>query len=156
MATINGNPQGGSPAIRLASFLGHFGSRGRFYSICQSDYSAALTDLGRTMFNAMSPCIEGDILTNDTDPSNPGTQLACTVSDVVDAGSATQTQTVIPACKMLDATTPSPDDVPPCWYPALSPTDCPSPDSGFEVEILRDTVAPPAGDVVEIECAVRA
>jgi hypothetical protein len=153
-ATINGNPAIGRPAIRLASFLGAFGSRGRFYSICQSDYSAALADIGKTLFDATSACLAANVVPIDTDPSNPGTQLDCTVSDVQHLGTPTQTETPLPACTMTDATTPDPTGARPCWWTKTDPAACPAPDRGFELEIERGPVPAPAGSEVRAECAV--
>lgn len=151
-ATSNGNPEIGRPAIRLASFLANFGDRGRFYSICQSDYSAALADIGKTLYDAMSPCLDAAIDPADVDAKNPGTQLACTVTDTVGGGTPTQAQTVIPACAMTDATHPAPDGVRPCWWVASDPVACPAPDSGLELQIERGQAPPPSGDVIELEC----
>ncbi len=153
MATINGNSAIGRPAVRLASFVNSFGDRGRFYSICQSDYSAALTDIGKTLFNAISPCLEGPIDPADADPNNPGIQLQCTVSDVQNAGTATETGTVMPAYKMQDATTPAADGVRPCWWVDTNTTSCPSPDTGLELNFVR-TAPAAAGTTVDVECAV--
>ncbi len=152
-ATINGNPAIGRPGVRLASFLGDFGDHGRFYTVCQSDYSAALADIGKTLFNAISPCLEGHIDPTDADPANPGTQLQCTVSDVqVDDKSGT-TGTVIPACKMQDPTTPAANGARPCWWVNQNPTACPAPDTGFELKLVR-TQPPATGTNVVVECAL--
>jgi hypothetical protein len=152
-ATINGNPAIGRPGIRLASFLGDFGERGRFYSVCQSDYSAALADIGKTLFNAISPCLEGPIDPTDADPTNPGPQLQCTVSDVQIDDKTGATSTVIPACKMQDATTPAATGARPCWWVNQNPTACPVPDTGFELKLVRSQ--PPAtGTNVVVECAL--
>jgi hypothetical protein len=147
-ATINGNPAIGRPAIRLASFLSSFGSRGRFYSVCQSDYSAALTDIGNTLFNAISPCLEGRVDPTDIDPNTPGTQLDCNVNDKVHGGSVP-----IPRCAMQDASTPAPNGARPCYWIDQDTTTCRAPDTGYEINIERAD-PPPTGTVVEVECAV--
>ena len=147
-ATINGNPSIGRPAIRLESFLSSFGSRGRFYSVCQSDYSAALTDIGKTLFNAISPCLEGRVDPTDIDPSNPGTQLDCNVADTHGDESV-----AIPRCPMQDASTPAPNAPRTCYWIDQNTTTCPAPDTGYEINIVRGD--PPAtGTVVDVECAV--
>ena len=152
-ATINGNPAIGRPAVRLANFLGNFGDRGRFYTVCQSDYSAALTDVGQTLFNAISPCLEGSVDPTDADPNNPGTQLQCTVSDVHDAGTATATSVAIPVCPMTNPTTPDPAGPRPCWWVDMNTTTCPAPDTGYELNVVRTTAAA-LGTTVDVECAV--
>jgi hypothetical protein len=152
-ATVNGNPAIGRPAVRLASFVGDFADRGRFYTVCQSDYSAALTDIGNTLFNAISPCLEGAIDPRDADPSNPGTQLQCTVTDVQIDDRTGATGALIPACAMQDATTPMAGGARPCWWADRRPAACPAPDTGFELELVR--AQPPApGTAVEVECAL--
>lgn len=152
-ATINGNPAIGRPGVRLASFLSAFGDHGKFYSVCQSDYSAALADIGRTLFNAISPCLEGSIDPSDADPNNPGTQVQCAVNEIVNANTATETSTLVPTCPMSDASTPAAQGPRPCWYVVKSTTDCPAPDSGFELKIARDT-APATGTDINVQCAV--
>lgn len=152
-ATINGNPAIGRPAVRLGSFVKSFGDRGKFYTVCQSDYSAALTDIGKTLFNAISPCLEGGIDTTDADPSNPGTQLQCTVSDIQNAGSSTSTETVMAACPMSDATTPAPNGPRPCYWFDKNTASCPAPDTGYELTVVR-TQPPATGTTVDVQCAL--
>jgi hypothetical protein len=147
-ATINNDPAVGRPAIRLASFLSNFGSRGRFYSVCQGDYSAALTDIGKTLFNAISPCLEGPVDPTDIDPSNPGTQLDCNVEDTQGSVSTT-----IPRCPMQDASTPAANGPRPCYWIDNNPTTCPAPDTGYELNLVR-TEPPAIGTTVDVECAV--
>jgi hypothetical protein len=152
-ATINGNPAVGRPAIRLASFVRDFGTRGRFYSICQGDYSAALADIGKTLFNAISPCLEGPIDPADADSANAGTQLQCTVTDLqVDDTSGEDAALIVP-CEMQDARTPAAGGSRPCWWIDRDPAMCPAPDTGFVLEVERSE--PPAtGTNVVVECAL--
>ena len=155
-ATINGNPAIARPGVRLADFLSNFGSdRGRFYSVCQSDYTAALTDIGNTLFNAVSPCLEGPIDTSNASTNSVGyTQLQCTVTDVQNQGTSSETQTLLQPCKMDNATTPDPGNTFPCWYDQLDTTKCPSPDTGWELNIDRNGVAPATGTVTDVQCAI--
>ncbi|MEO6776821.1 MAG: hypothetical protein ABI467_28045 [Kofleriaceae bacterium] len=152
-ATINGNPAIGRPAVRLANFLSNFGDRGRFYSVCQADYSPALADIGKTLFNAISPCLEGPIDPADADPNNPGTQLQCTVTDALESGTPTEMDIPMPACQMQDATTPAPNGARPCYWIDKNTTSCPAPDTGYELNIVR-TDPPALGTTVNVECAV--
>lgn len=152
-ATINGNPAIGRPGLRLASFVGDFGDRGRFYTVCQGDYSAALADIGKTLFNAISPCLEGPIDPTDADPGDPGVQLQCTVSDVQVDDRTGETSRVIAACPMQDATTPAAGGPRPCWWVSQDPARCPAPDTGFELELVR-TQPPAPGTNVVVECAL--
>jgi hypothetical protein len=107
MATINGATAVGRPGIRLGAFVDAFGTQGRIYSVCQSDYSAALTDFGQLMVDTQQPCISGTVDATDTDPANPGVQPACTVS--LDSQ-------IVPLCQMADPTTPSTSSPTPCAY----------------------------------------
>jgi len=153
LATINGNPAVGRPAIRLASFVRDFGTRGRFYSICQGDYSAALGDIGKTLFNAVSPCLEGPIDPTDADLATAGPQLQCTASDVqVDDRSGDDRALIVP-CEMEDARTPAAGGSRPCWWIDSDPVMCPPPDTGFVFKLERSQ--PPAtGTNVVVECAL--
>ena len=152
MATINGNEAIARPGVRLQDFTNQFGSRGLYSSVCQSDYSGALTQIGQLLFNAISPCLEGDLDTADTDPNNPGIQPQCTVADVLDSGGSNQVSTLIPTCPMTNATTPDPNGPRPCWWVASSPTTCMTP-SMLSLNVVRTTPAA-TGTTEEVSCAV--
>ncbi len=151
-ATINGDPAIARPAVRLASFLSAYGDHGRFYSVCQGDYSAALTDIGNTLFNAISPCLEGPVDLTDVNPSNPGLQLQCTVTDTQNAGGSDETDQLLPVCQMQDAMTPT-SGQPSCYYITMDSTACPSPDEGVVINFDRQ-MPPPTGTTTEVQCAV--
>lgn len=152
-ATINGNAAIGRPAVRLASFLSAYGNRGKFYSVCQSDYSAALKDIGQTLFNAISPCLEGNVDPRDTDATNPGLQLQCSVQDIVGINTANETTSQISACKMSDANTPDPSGARPCWWILDDKTECATTETGFALKVERSS--PPAtGTNVDVQCAL--
>ncbi|HEX3763977.1 MAG TPA: hypothetical protein VHW23_35020 [Kofleriaceae bacterium] len=152
-ATVNGNPAIGRPAVRLASFVSDFGDRGRFYTVCQSDYSAALADIGRTIFQSITPCLDGPIDPTDAEPANPGPQLQCSVTDTRVDDQTGKSGVLIPTCQMADATTPAAGGARPCWWIRQDPVACPTTDTGFELEIER--AQPPApGTTVVVECAL--
>ena len=111
-ATIDGNVTIARPGIRLQSFVDQFGTAGRTYSICQSDYSAALTDIGGLMKDMMRPCVADAIDTTDIDPDNPGIQLGCEVS----TGRFNGVGDILPPCQMLDATTPAQNASACSWF----------------------------------------
>lgn len=153
-ATINGNATIARPGIRLASFLSNFGAnRGRSYTICQPDYSAALTDIGNLLFNAVSPCLEGDVDTRDIDTSAPGTQLDCTVTDIQNQGTSSETSSLLPACKMTSAGMPDPSSPKPCWWADQNATNCPTTSTHFEIKFER-TSPPATGTTTAVECAI--
>jgi len=151
-ATINGSFEIGRPALRLASFVRSYSSFGRFYDVCQADFSPALSDIGKTLFRATSPCLPGAIDPADTDAHNPGFQPQCTVHDVQHQGAANQTETQIPPCHMDDPTHPTAGQAL-CWWTAQNPTVCTAPDTGWDLQIVR-AAPPPDGTIVEVECVV--
>jgi hypothetical protein len=160
-ATINGNLALGRPANRLSSFISNFGSRGLFRTVCQADYSGALTDISNLLINSVSPCIEGALDVTDTDPNNPGIQPDCSVSDVVEtagSGSATgtTTETLIPPCKMSDPTTVAADQggAVACWWLKPDPVTCQTP-SQLSLQVVR-TQAAATGSKERVSCALTA
>src|SRR5262249_52277324 len=113
--------------------------------------SAALTDIGRTLFNAISPCLEGPVDPQDIDATNPGPQLPCIVRDIqVDDNNGAQ-DAPIPPCKMQDARTPMAGNPPGRWMDN-DPVACPAPESGFQIHVERDQL-PATGTNVAVECA---
>jgi hypothetical protein len=105
------------------------------------------------LFNAISPCLEGNIDTRDVDVNNPGTQLECSVSDVQNAGTPMRTETQIPVCPMSNPTTPAANGPRPCYWIDQNTTACPAPDTGYELNLVRNQ--PPAvGTEVDVECAI--
>jgi hypothetical protein len=158
-------PSIGRPGIRLADFVSQFGSRGRYYSVCENDYSQALADIGTQLFNAISPCLEGKVDDSQFDPMATGQQLQCTASDVVNLGVSGQTETLIPPCTMqanpatvgLDTCTtgpcPTPGQTLPCWYVRQNPASCATTDTHLEIHVVRNM--PPATGVTElVSCAI--
>ena len=152
MATINGNAAIARPGLRLQDFLSPFGDHGLFRTICQSDYSQALTDIGTLLFNAISPCLEGNLDTRDGDLNNPGLQPDCVVSDVVTDDAGDQSETPMHACAMSDATTPDPAGARPCWWVAPDPVACTT-QTSLELHVERGGLAPAPGTDVSVACA---
>ncbi len=115
---------------------------------------AALTDIGKTLFNAISPCLEGNVNPADANPNNPGIQLQCTVSEVLNAGTMSETSTQMPACPIQDASTPAANG-PRARAGRVdkNTTSCPAPDTGFEVNFVRTGARAP-GTTDDVECAV--
>jgi len=152
-ATINGNYAFGRPAIRLNDFVTSFGDHGLFRTICQGDYSQTLRDIGDLLFESVSPCLAGDVAADDIDPTTPGLQLDCTVTDVVNLNTSEQHETIIPRCPMKDASTPD-TATRPCWWVKSDPAACAAPSSGIELHVER-AGAPPVGDNVKVSCAIK-
>jgi hypothetical protein len=147
-ATINGTLTIGRPALRLDEFRGVFGDRGLFRTVCQADYSGALSDIGKLLLKALSPCLEGALDTRDRDPGAPGLQPDCAVADVEGAGTAGEVETLIPQCKMIAAGRPDLAGAP-CWWVAVDPA-CET-ETQLSLHVER-RAAPAPGSVVRVSC----
>ena len=150
-AVIAGNPAVGRPALRLAEFLGNFGDRGLFGTVCQSDYTQTLDDIGRLLFRAVSPCLEGKIDTDDQDAANPGLQPNCTVSELQDPDSDAQIETLIPPCPMIADQEPDLAGEAACWW--VKPSATCATETQLELEVQR-AGAPPPNTTIRVSCVV--
>jgi hypothetical protein len=150
-STINGNTAIGRPGIRLNDFLEAYGDHGAFESVCQTDYSGALRTFAASMFTMMSPCLEGNIATTDTDATNPGLQLDCTVTDR-DASNAIVGDP-IPPCEMIGATTPSDNGPHPCYWLEPDAPICASIPNRLALHIDRVAPADLSVSVTQTTCA---
>jgi hypothetical protein len=159
MTTINLNPAIARPGLRLSDFVQRTTTRGthaKYYSVCQSDYSPALADLGKELATLLSPCLQGLIDTTDSNLANPGLQPQCTVSDVQHYGAPDASESLVSPCHMLDATTPDPAGARPCWWVAADPVACPDPvatPSHLVLHVERATPAP-IGTTQVVSCVV--
>lgn len=121
--------------------------------MCQRDYSAALTDIGALLFDAISPCLEGALDTRDTDAQNPGVQPDCAVSDLA-GGTGTEVETVVPPCRMVSEDHPDLAGERACWWITSSAGAC-STETGLELHVER--AAPPAPNTkVHVACMLAA
>jgi hypothetical protein len=148
--TINGDPAFARPGIRLNDFVQQFGHNGSYQTICQSDYTQALADIGQQVMVSVSPCLATNVDPTDVDPVATGIQLNCAVSDVQDANTSAETQEVVPRCPMSDTTTPDPAGPRPCWWVKANAS-CMG--SGLELHIERST-APPANTQEQMVCEI--
>ena len=91
--------------------------------------------------------------TTDVNPSEPGLQLLCDVSDAPTATSSAA-ETVLPRCPMTGPTTPDTSTTP-CWWAAVDAAACPSPISSTNMKLVveRNGVQPPIGTHVVARCA---
>ena len=149
--TLDGHNAIGRPAIRLGDFVDRFADDGLFESVCQSDYSQALTDIGKLLFTKISPCLDGHLDTTDRDPTNPGMQLDCAISDVQTADSGHDNEQQIPACVMSAPETPAAGGARPCWWIKSNPAVCAT-TTGLELHVER-TGSAPTGTTVRVRCA---
>jgi hypothetical protein len=149
-ATILGEEAFARPALRLDDFRKSFGDHGLFSTVCQSDYSQAVDDIGTLLFKAISPCLEGTLDETDIDEVKPGLQLDCSVVDVQDAYTAAPVEQVLRRCPMLDDDTPDVGDGTACWWVKRNPA-CDTP-TELELQVER-SASPPQGTVVQVSCA---
>ena len=150
-ATLNGHHAIGRPANRLGDFLDRFGGDGLFRTVCQSDYSQTLADIGSLLFTEISPCLVGNIDTTDRNDADPGVQPDCTVSDVQVHDTGDDSEQVIPACAMSAPEVPAAGGARPCWWVKSNPGACATA-TGLELHVER-TGAAPTGTAVRVRCA---
>ena len=144
----------GDPAIRLKYFVDQFGSHGTFVSICNQHYDDALAEIGQLLAKVIgTPCLEGAVDTTDIDPTQPGLQMDCQVSDVKFPNTANSTETVLPRCAMTDANTPVTTKVP-CWWTKVDAATCTSTLSETHValHVERGGADAPIGTYVVAKC----
>ncbi|MEO7731890.1 MAG: hypothetical protein ABIY55_13015 [Kofleriaceae bacterium] len=149
-ATILGNAAVARPAIRLDEFRQRFGDHGLFSTVCQSDYSQAVDDIGTLLFNAISPCLEGTIDDRDIDDTNVGRQIDCSVTEVADAYSAAPVERVIRRCAMRDDDHADPGDGSACWWVKRNPSCATA--TQLELEVER-AISPAPGTVMDVSCS---
>jgi len=127
------------PPTRIKFLLDQFPNRSTFTTICQQNLSDGLVLIAQLLKSVIGdPCIEGKL--SDVDPTTPGPQYDCSVSDVSNIGKPTQTEDVIPQC---DANA----SVKPCWRINVDLMNCPLSDH-FTLKIERAETPPPETHVI--------
>jgi hypothetical protein len=140
------------------------------FSICNSDFTNAMTQIGNAIVKVLKPgCVNYPLI--DADPNWPGVQPECQVLDrkscdqpnVGNCLSSGYSESRLLECMdaghPLDATTPNlnaiPDSARPCWYLTYDKTaaGCASAPNGQRILALRPsgTVAP-AGTMLAMKC----
>jgi hypothetical protein len=148
-----------SPGVRLKAFTDAFSPQGRYTSICQNQLTDALDDVARLLARIVgNRCLDENLAVVDILPSEPGTQLPCTVTDVRFPGTAQESSTVIRRCDMLDATTPDTAGATaenPCWWVTPDPVCANFSDHDLQLIVERgpngDDAVPPQ-TVVQARC----
>jgi hypothetical protein len=114
------------PAVRIGAFLDEFPGRSSLTSICSSDLSAPLGDLGQSAKRLVGdPCLDTTELA-DTSAVDPGVQPACEVIDIRDA--FPDQPRPLPAC------TDAGGD---CFEILADTTACPATDDHLRVRVHR-------------------
>lgn len=93
---------GATPAIRMNALLAEFGGRASQSSICESELSWAMRDVGLVAREAAtrSHCLRGKLV--DTDAIAPGIQPSCTVAATTNTGTSREIRREVPFTLELD------------------------------------------------------
>jgi hypothetical protein len=136
------------PPVRIKFFLDQFPNRSTFTTICQQDLSGGLQLIAALLKAVIGdPCIEGKLA--DVDPTMPGDQFDCSVSDVTNAHKLNQSETIIPQCTGTGPYSPLP-----CWRIATDTANCPNSDH-YILKIER-AMAPPPETTIFANCVTEA
>jgi hypothetical protein len=162
--SADGNIYRAYGGLRLKQFIDAFGDKGQVSSICNSDFTNAMQQIGNALAKVLKPGCVQDPLT-DMDPNTPGIQPQCQVTDRQPCspvgGACLQPgfiETPLNECKnsqgnILDPTNPQLASVSensrPCWYFSYDTT-CSTAQS---ISALRKTgVGAPAGTFLAVTC----
>jgi hypothetical protein len=144
------NVEVADPSTRLKFFLDQFPNRSTFTTICQQDLREGLQLVAELLKAAIGdPCIGGTLA--DVDPNTPGDQYECSVSDVTNARTPMQRETILPACV---ESSPGVYSNMPCWRIAVDPANCMKPPH-YVLKIERIEVPPPR-TIVFANCVTEA
>jgi hypothetical protein len=128
-----------APAVRLKDFTDAFGANGTLDSICNADFSPALSHIAETIAGRIRhQCLSGPPV--DSDPGTPGVQPTCEVYQETATSSGAAIRTSIDSCDRA---------APPCWRMRSAPS-CPT---GAEIVVDRGSIAPPPHTHISVLCA---
>ena len=135
-----------APGHRLKAFVDGFGDHGLVSSICRDEHRTALAQIGALVTRTLGvPCL--DLHLADRNPTLPGVQAECSVTDVLAPDGAGRSEVVIPACDTTGGAAP-------CWRFAADAAACPSSPEHRTVVVDRGGAAVPDETVVEVQCVV--
>jgi hypothetical protein len=165
--SADGNIYKAYGGLRLKKFVDAFGDKGQVFSICNSDFTNAMTQTGNNLVQAMTgnaDCVPYAL--TDADPNSPGLQPHCDAVDRTPCATPGQNgcleagyfDTPMPECKdsqgnLLDPASPQLDSVSEdsrsCWYFSYDAT-C---TNAQKISALRPTgVVAPAGTLLAMTC----
>jgi len=125
---VRGKTEVADPPIRIKSFLDQFPQRSTFSSICQQNLSGGLQQIGELLRAVIGdPCIEGKLA--DVDPTTPGTQFDCSVSQK----SPDVDEKVLPRCNPESGAATNK----PCWHIDVDVANCKQTDDHYTLRIER-------------------
>lgn len=144
------NVEVADPAVRIKFFLDQFPNRSTFTTICQRDLSEGLQLIAELLKAALgNPCIEGRLA--DVDPETAGDQYDCSVSDVTNARTPMQRETILPACR---ETSPGVFSNVPCWRITTDQMNCMK--APHHVLKIERSEAPAPNTIVFANCVTEA
>ena len=138
------------PGIRIGEWVKEFGRNGVIQSICDASFEKSMQRIADEIGRVLGPkCVSGAF--TDKDPTTPGTQYDCAVSDhVLDAGNGKPGDSIVQSCDENG-------NAHPCWH--FEPdAHCQAPGAGaqsFKLTIDRDGPAP-SGLFSTISCSLEA
>jgi hypothetical protein len=154
---------GATPGLREAAFVDQFGANGQKFSICETDFSASMSQIGSSIARKLQNLCVNDKLF-DQDLVTPGLQPDCRVvyrtpvTDPNDPSKVTyvDSPTAIPLCGAGATSDTIATD---CWQLTSDTSKCPSAFNGQLVNILRTraelNAGPlPAGTQLDMQCRV--
>jgi len=174
--SADGNIYKAYGGLRLKKFIDAFGINGKVFSICNPEFTDAMTQTGGVLASAMTSdggCVPSALA--DTDPNTPGIQpeclvvdeLACsvpggcsingyqqnTLSECADIEGGTSIGPLNPANPQISNV---PDGERPCWYLWYDTdpvTGCSGAPNGQRISVLRPTGSvAPAGSELVVKC----
>jgi len=173
--SADGNIYKAYGALRLKKFIDSYGDNGQTFSICNSDFTDAMTQTANAIAKKMKAGCVNDPLV-DTNPDLPGIQPDCQATDRIPCdtpgkGGCLQTgyqETPISECidpstgNPLNPANPALNNIPnsepnrPCWYLVydMDPnTGCPDAVGHQRISTLRnDNLTAPAGTLLGLSC----
>ncbi len=148
---------GAGPGIRESAFVDEFGANGLKFSICETDYTAAMSEIGQAIAVKLENlCVNYKLWMNPA-TGRPDCRVAWrTVNTSTNPPTYTESPQSLPQCDpSYSLTNPPPDQVGDCWQLASDAKKCPL--NGQIINVLRTAkeVAQgpiPAGTKVEMQC----
>ncbi|MBK9036619.1 MAG: hypothetical protein IPL61_36115 [Myxococcales bacterium] len=132
------------PAIRMKSFLESFPTRNTTTTVCNDNLADAMTQIADLLKLAVgNPCIEAEL--SDRNPTIPGVQPECSVSDVTDPNGVNRMETIVPSCDVSGGAVP-------CWRFISDPVRCADAPANRAIEVDRGGVSVPDNTVLEVQC----
>jgi hypothetical protein len=143
---------GATAGLRESAFIDEFGVNGLKFSICQPDYSAAMTKIGDSIAKkSQNLCIDDKLL--DADPATPGLQPDCTVNFCLPSTDPSDLSKAIYVCDpaavpVCPAGATQGSVAVDCWQLDSDLTRCPDSYNGQLVTVLRSALSIKAAPVL--------